>query len=168
VLVATNNFLFPNGTFIAEIIAFLIVVGVLAKWVLPVLNKAMVNRQEEIRSSLEAAERARAQVAEREGEQREIVAQARDEAHRIIAHASEIAEHLRAEGEANGRQAYEQMVSRAESEISLARQRAIDDLTDQVADLVMDAAERVIGEELDRRRHQALIDEAIAAIRAEA
>ena len=47
---ATSNFLVPNGTLIVELIAFLIVLAVIGKYVLPPLNKAMTARQEQIRS----------------------------------------------------------------------------------------------------------------------
>jgi F-type H+-transporting ATPase subunit b len=38
---ATSNFLVPNGTFIVVLLAFLVVVWVIGKKVLPVLNKAL-------------------------------------------------------------------------------------------------------------------------------
>jgi F-type H+-transporting ATPase subunit b len=44
-----SNFLVPNGTFIAELIAFAIIVFILAKWVIPPVNRAMGARQEAIR-----------------------------------------------------------------------------------------------------------------------
>jgi hypothetical protein len=34
-----SNFLVPDGTFIAEIIAFLIILGIIAKYILPPLNQ---------------------------------------------------------------------------------------------------------------------------------
>ena len=36
---SSTNFLVPDGTFIAEFIAFLIIVGVIAKWILPPLKR---------------------------------------------------------------------------------------------------------------------------------
>ncbi|MCL4423650.1 MAG: F0F1 ATP synthase subunit B [Actinobacteria bacterium] len=165
-LVATSNFLVPNGTFIAELIAFLIVVGVLAKWVLPPLNKAMEHRQEEIRNSLETADRARAEAAQAVQLNQQAIEDARKKARSIVAQASQVADQLRAEAAERAQQEYDRILASAETEISLARQRAVDELTQAVADLVMTAAERVVGEELDARRHQALIDEVIASVRA--
>ncbi len=63
-MIASSNFLIPNATLIVEIVAFLIVLGFLAKYVLPPLNKALEERQEQIRNALEAAERARAEAEE--------------------------------------------------------------------------------------------------------
>ncbi len=50
-MTASSNFLIPNATLIVEIVAFLIVLGFLAKYVLPVLNKALEERQEQIGSA---------------------------------------------------------------------------------------------------------------------
>jgi len=41
---AAGNFLVPNGTFIAELLAFLIVLGVLWRYVVPPVSKAMNDR----------------------------------------------------------------------------------------------------------------------------
>ena len=46
---ATSNFLVPNGTFIVVLIAFIIVLYVITKYVLPPLNAALTERQEQIR-----------------------------------------------------------------------------------------------------------------------
>ena len=45
-----SNFLAPNGTFLVEVIAFGIIVWVLAKFVIPPINKAMTARQDAIRN----------------------------------------------------------------------------------------------------------------------
>jgi F-type H+-transporting ATPase subunit b len=44
-----SNFLVPNATFIAEVIAFIVIIWVLAKYIIPPINKAMADRQEAIR-----------------------------------------------------------------------------------------------------------------------
>ncbi|MHB1488401.1 MAG: F0F1 ATP synthase subunit B family protein, partial [Acidimicrobiales bacterium] len=60
--IATSNFLVPNGTFIIEIIGFVIVLGVIAKVILPPINKALEERQDQIRDSLASADAARAEA----------------------------------------------------------------------------------------------------------
>ena len=52
-------FLLPNGTFFIELIVSIILILAIYKWVLPPINKAMEERQEKIRTSLEAADQAR-------------------------------------------------------------------------------------------------------------
>ncbi len=163
--VASSNFLVPNGTFIAEIIAFLIVLLVIGRYVLPFLNKTLTERQDEIRSSLEAAEAARAEADETRAQRQEILEEARAQARDIVAQANRTAERVRSEGEERGRQEYERMIGSANSEITLARQRAIDEVGAQLAGLVIAAARQVVGREIDASSHRDLIDEAVQALR---
>ena len=51
-----GNFLIPNGTFIVELVIFLIVLGVIAKWILPPLQQVADARRARIRAALQAAE----------------------------------------------------------------------------------------------------------------
>jgi F-type H+-transporting ATPase subunit b len=44
-----DNFLVPNGTFFVELAAFALLFYLLAKYVIPPINRAMTNRQEAIR-----------------------------------------------------------------------------------------------------------------------
>ena len=48
----------------------------------------------------------------------------------------------------------------------MARQAAVEEVTARVGEIVLAAAERVIGREIQAADHQDLIDEAIAAVRA--
>ncbi len=163
-LVASSNFLLPNGTFIAELVAFVLILGIIAKWILPPLKGAMVKREEEIRRSLDAAADARKAADEGARERQEILDEARREARAIISQATKVGEKVRSESQEAARQEHERIVSSADVEIQLARQRAIEEVTDLVADLVMEAAERVIRAELDAERHRELIGEVIASL----
>ena len=163
-----GNFLVPDGTFIAELIAFLIIVGIFAKWILPPLNRAMEKRQAEIKESLEAAERARSEADETRAQRQGILDEARAQARQIVAQANASAERSRAEGVERGQQEYERLLASAEAEIALARQRAVDEVSATVGSLVLSVARQVIGREIDAEAHRGLIDEAVAALRSSA
>src|SRR6476659_9641255 len=81
-----SNFLVPNATFFVELAAFAIMFWILAKYVIPPINKAMTARQEAIRQeSAEAKKRAN----EAEAQFRAQIADARKEAARIREEAHE-------------------------------------------------------------------------------
>jgi F-type H+-transporting ATPase subunit b len=162
---SSGNFLVPDGTFIAEFIAFLIIVGVIAKWILPPLNKAMADRQEEIRTALDAAEKARAEAAEASHQRQETLDEARRQAREIVAVANKAAERIAAQAEERGRLEYDRLVARAEAEIAGARQRAVDEVSSKVGALVIAVARQVIGREINEESHRALIEEAVVALR---
>jgi F-type H+-transporting ATPase subunit b len=162
--VIASNFLIPNGTLIVEIIAFLIVLAVVARYVLPPLNKALEERQQEIRRSLEAAEAAKAEADATRQQRQQILDEARQQARELVAQANATAERLRQEAVERAQQEHDRIVASAEADIALARQRAIDEVSGQVGALVLAVARQVVGREVDAEAHRALIDEAVAAL----
>jgi F-type H+-transporting ATPase subunit b len=161
---ASSNFLIPNGTFIVELVAFIVVLGIVGRYVLPLINKALLERAERIRTELEAASRAKADAAAEETARREALEEARLQAREIVAQASRIAEQVQNEARARGQAEHDRLVASAESEVRLARQRAVEEAAARIGELVLDVAERVIGREVDANVHRDLIDEAVAAL----
>ena len=164
---ATSNFLVPNGTFIVVLIAFIIVLGVITKYVLPVLNAALNERQEQIRGELEAADKAKADAEEADAERRSVLEQARTQAREIVSQAQSASDQIVTAATAEGQAIHDRIVASAEAEVVVARQAAVEEVTARVGEIVLVAAERVIGREIRAADHQDLIDEAIAAVRAE-
>ena len=62
-----GNFLIPNGTFVVELVIFLVVLGVVAKWILPPLQEVSETRRVRISSASQKAEEARAASQKRAG-----------------------------------------------------------------------------------------------------
>jgi F-type H+-transporting ATPase subunit b len=164
-LIASSIFLVPNGTLIVEIVAFLVVLGVIWKFALPPLNKVLSERQEEIRTALEAADLARAEADETQALRQGILDDARSKARELVAAANRTADEVRADSQQRAQEEYDRLVSSAEAEIAGARQRAIDEVSTQVGLLVLDVARQVIGREVDAERHRGLIEDAVAALR---
>ncbi len=164
---ASSNFLVPNGTFIVVLIAFLLVLGFVGRIVLPPLNRALNDRQDQIRGELEAADRAKADAEEADAERRAMLDQARAQAREIVSQASTTAEQTRVRAEVEAQAIHDRILAAAEAEVAVARQAAIELVSARVGEIVMAAAERVIGREISAGDHQDLIDEAIAAVRAE-
>jgi F-type H+-transporting ATPase subunit b len=159
-------FLIPNGTFIAELIAFLLLVLFIAKVVVPPLRKVMNDREAHIKGSLDAAEEARRSAEESSARRREVLETARQEARGIIDQASETAEQLKEDGRQRGQEEYDRLVESARHEIQLERDRARNEVMQDLGALVIEAAERVVGAGLDPARHRALVEEAITAAQA--
>ena len=161
-------FLLPGFTFVLELIAFLLVLAFVAKYVLPPLRKAMADREAQIRNSIQAAEDLRHDAEQSSRQRRELLEAARVEARQIVDQAGEIAEQLRDEGRRRGQEEYERLLEAARGEIAVERERARAELLNELGAVVLDAAERVIGGALDEDRHRALVDDAISAARSSA
>ena len=56
---SNSIFLIPNGTIIVELVIFVIVFGIVAKFILPPLQRVMAERETTIRSALEASDEGR-------------------------------------------------------------------------------------------------------------
>jgi F-type H+-transporting ATPase subunit b len=165
---SSTNFLLPNMTFFVELLAFIVILGLIAKYILPPINRAIKQRQEEIASSLQQGEEAKQRLLAADTEYQAKLEEARQEARTVIERANRLADQLREEARTKGQDEYDRVVARAEADIQRATERAREELRLQVADLVIAAAERVIGEELDIERHRGLIEEAIAGVGASA
>ncbi len=167
-LLAASNFLVPNATFFVELVAFLIVVGILGKYVLPVINRVTTERQQTIKQSLADAETAKRKAEEAEVEYKRILDEARTEARGLVEEANKAGERARAERRERAEQEYQRIIDRATSDIDASARRAAEDLRRDVSGLVVTAVERVIGQELDDERHRQLIDRTIGEVEAEA
>ncbi|MGH9054398.1 MAG: F0F1 ATP synthase subunit B [Acidimicrobiales bacterium] len=163
-MLTSNVFIVPNGTLIAEIIAFVVVLWVVAKYVLPRLNQALAERQQTIAAELAAADEAKADAAAAEEARRAELEAARLRAREIVEQAQRTADRVAEEARTRGQTEYDRLVSSAESEVALARQRAVEEAAQKVGDLVVEVVERIIGREMDAATHRDLIDEAVAAL----
>jgi F-type H+-transporting ATPase subunit b len=164
-MTTASIFLVPNGTFFIELAVSIVLILAIYKWVLPPINKAMQERQEKIRSSLEAADAARADAEAADDERRNVLEQARQQAREIVATANRTAEQVRTDMQARGQAEYDRIVGNADVEIALARQRAVEEAASRMGEVVMEVVERVIGREVNLDVHRDLIDEAVTALR---
>ena len=143
---------------LTQLISFSILVFILYKFLYGPITGMLDQRAERIKSSLEAADRARSEAASSAEAVEKEMANARQEGQRLIAEAQEAARRAGEQIEARSRQQAEEMIARAESEIAQQRDSAIQELRREFAGLAVAAAERVVERELDAARHQELID----------
>ncbi len=146
---------------IAQLVNFLILLIVLRLFLYRPLLRILDQRRERIREGLSRAEQAVEQASASEDEARRVMEQARAEGREAVQASQQAAERLREELEDRARQDAEQIVARARQEVQAERDRAIQQLHQEFADLTITAAERVIGQSLDRAAHQRLIDEVL-------
>jgi F-type H+-transporting ATPase subunit b len=168
VVLTGSIFLLPNGTFFVELAIFLVIVWLITKYILPPINKAMEARQAHIRASLEAAEAARTDAAAADEERRAALEEGRRQAREIIAQANRTSEQVRSEAQERGQAEYDRILAHAQAEVGLARQRAVQEASGRLGEIVLETVERVIGREVDLATHRDLIDQAVAALTADA
>jgi F-type H+-transporting ATPase subunit b len=166
-MIAESIFLLPNGTFIVELVVVVAILFLVTKYILPPLNKAIEARQEKIRTSLELADQARAEAAAADDERAKVLAQARDQGREIVAAAQATADQVKAEAAGRGQLEYERIVASAHTEVETARQRAVDEASARIGEIVFELVATIVGREVDQSAHEELIHEAVTALNAE-
>jgi F-type H+-transporting ATPase subunit b len=161
-------FLLPNGTWFVELAVFIIILLVVAKYALPRLNAMIEARQDKIRTALEAADEARAAAAAAGDERARVITEAREQARDIVANAQALSDQVKAESGVRGQAEYDRIVGLANAEVASARQRAIDEASAKIGEIVFDLVAKIVGREVDQNAHQDLVREAVAALNAEA
>jgi F-type H+-transporting ATPase subunit b len=153
-----------NGTVIVELITFLVMMAVLARWVYPEIVRLAEGRQRLIAEQLAEAEKSRAAAAAELKEAEAKLAEARKTAQSVIEAATKSGEQLRQELKQKAEEEAKRLAETARKEIEAERERAIQSVRNEVASLVVAATEKVIGETLDEGKHKLLIERAIAEV----
>ncbi len=153
-----------NGTAIVELITFLAMMAILARWVYPEVVRLAEARQRAIAEQLKEAERARAESEAKLKEAEVKLTDARKTAQSVVDAANKSGEQLRQELRQKAEEEAKRTLESARKEIEAERERAIRSVRDEVAGLVVAATEKVIGETLDMTRHKQLIDKAIQEV----
>lgn len=135
-------------------IAFFVLFIALAKFAFPRLRQSLQAREDAIRAELERAEQARLESEQKREEYERQIADARGEADRIIREATEQAEALRQERTARADEEARQIVDKARQDASQERDRVFTELQRTLTDLSLDAARKVIEDELSNPEAQ--------------
>ena len=146
---------------IAQIVNFTILLVVLRLVLYKPILKMLDDRKARISEGLNAAEIARAEAAQAQSNIEAQLQQARRDGQEVVAGAQQIATRIQAEAREQATRDRHAVLDRARTEIQLERDRAIAELRGEFADLTVSAAERVIGQSLDRDGHQRVIDEVL-------
>lgn len=156
------------GFFIAQLINFTIVFGLLAVGVWPRVIKMLDDRAERIAKGLEdarAAEEAR-ENAEREREK--LLAQARADGQKAIEEARQRGDEQGEQLLAEARKEAEEIRAQARTQAEEERNRILGETREQVITLAMAAAERVVGTSLDESSQRDVIQRFFSEVPADA
>jgi F-type H+-transporting ATPase subunit b len=145
--------------YITELIGFAAVLFVLGRWALPVINKAMTQRQNAIRQQLEEAEEAKRRLATAREEYERALAEARQEAERLEESAKEQADAIQAEMREQAQAEARRIVEQAHQQIEADHQATLNELHATVGRLTAGLAGRIVSESLkDGERQGRVID----------
>lgn len=148
-------------TLVFQIVAFLILVFALGKWVYPVFIDIIDKRQASIDEGLKAAHEAQAQASESEAEIARLLKEARAEASDIVTTAKEEASLLVQDAETKAKTKSQAIVDSAKDEIAKEVIAAKKALHNETIDLVALATEKVVGSTVSKQVDAKLVADAL-------
>ena len=153
------DLLAPNwGLLFWKTIVFGVTFWILYKYAWGPITKALKEREESIDSSIQRAERALAEAKEVQADNERARREAEQEAQRLLRAAREQADGLRDEEVQKTREQIQQMRDQAQAEIEREKEGALSALRSEVADLAIQAAGKILQENLDEPRQRRLVE----------
>lgn len=153
-----------NATLIAQILNFLVLVFILAKFAYKPLLNMMEERKNKIASDLEAAESAKNDAEAVKAEYAAKLAEAKKEAQSIIDAARKSAQAAHDKIMADTKAEQDQVVASAKEAIELEKKKAMDDIRAKVINLSMIAAGKIVEQKLNSEEDKEMAGKIVDSI----
>lgn len=148
-----------NLTLIGQVGTFLVFWWFVYTYIWPVFSKMAEERRQKIADGLSMADQAKHSMQAAEEEAKAMVVKAKTQATEIVSHAHKQADQVVAEARNEAQEVGQRELALAREEIEQEKRRAREDLRAQLADLVIEGAEQVIGREVKADDHARLLRE---------
>lgn len=146
-----------NGTLIAQIVNFLILVAILAKFAYKPLMKALDDRQNKIADNINAAEQDRQEAEQLKLQYKQQLVEARGQAQAIVEKAEKLAEEAKEEILKEARVESARILKAVQEEVARERELALAQLRGEVVTLSMAAAAKIIEKNMDSEANAHLV-----------
>lgn len=148
---------------VLNLLAFIVLVWILNKFVFPPLVKAIDNREKAIEASVKAAEQAEANAEATQKEINELFEKARTESAEIVDIAHKEAANAVKEAEEKAKTRADQIIADARTQLEADVMKARKALKQEAVALVVAATEKVVGEKIDAKSDGERIKKALAS-----
>ena len=152
------------GLMIWTLATFALTFFVLRRYAFGPIQKAIDERRDRIRKSLDEADHAREEARHLLEEHRALIAGARTDAEEILAEARKVADAQRERAREETETDRQRRLEETRRQIEAETKRALEQIRTEVAELTLVAASKVTGKSLDDADHRRLIDEAIGEL----
>jgi F-type H+-transporting ATPase subunit b len=166
-VLASGNFLVPNATFIAEFVAFLIILAIISRYIAPFVSKVMKERQAMIAQQVKDSEEAKAQLAEAQQRFQEALNEARAEAAQIRENARAESQRTIEDLRAQALEEQSRIIARGEEQLASQRAQIVRELRGEIGSLAVELAEKIVSQRLaEEAQVSATVDAFIAGLEA--
>ena len=122
------------------------------------LNKIRDERTRTVQDNLDSAEKAKTEAEELRQQYEDSISEAKEKANQIIMKAHEDAESERSAIIRKSQEEAEKIVADADKAIENERKRVLRQAQSEIADLAIEAASKIIGENVDDEKNRRLVD----------
>jgi F-type H+-transporting ATPase subunit b len=149
---------------IVSALNFLVFFFLVYRIVLVPVRGMLDDRRARIEQGLKDADAARRDREAAADQRQAVLAEARREAGEIVARAQRMADDVRDQSVGETQAEIERMKARGVADIEAERLRALSDVRDEVAELALLAASKVVGESMDGDRQRRLVNEFLTQV----
>ena len=142
------------GLIFWTLLAFIIVFFILKKYAWKPILKSLDEREKNISSSLETAERIKLEMAQMKNENEALLAKAREERALLLKEARETRDKIVSEAKEQARGDAARIVAEAQQAIQNQKLAAITEVKNEVSALVIEVAEKILRRELSNKAEQ--------------
>lgn len=153
-----------NATVIGQVIWFALFVWFCMKIVWPFIGKALEERRQVIAEGLNAADRAKRDLASAEEKVSASLDEAKAKSAELIEQANRRANQIVEEAKEKAAAEGERLVAKAQAEIEQEINSAREQLRSEVAALAVAGAEQILKAEVDKGAHKQLLDQLAAEL----
>ena len=139
---------FSIGLFFWQSLLFLVLVFFLRKFAWKPILEAVEGREEGIKSALQAAEKAKADMQALNADNERILAEAKADRDKLLKEAREMKENIISEAKDIASQEADKVMAAAKEQINNEKMKAVTELKNQVAELSIEVAEKILKSEL--------------------
>lgn len=149
------------GTIFWTTLTFLLLLFILKKKAWGPILQALDEREKRIKESLEKADAAQKETEEALVKNQEIMDQAKKEAQELLAKSRKTAETTKEDILQKAKTEAASVLDRAKREIFLEKEKAVEDIRKQTAELSVMIASKLIGKTLSKDDHKNIIDDSL-------
>ncbi|MBP1673604.1 MAG: synthase subunit [Bacteroidetes bacterium] len=136
------------------LIGFGILFFLLAKFAWPIITKAIAERENYIQEQLDAAAKVKDEMKNLQSEHQLLLAVAKEERDKILADARKIVEKMNEDAKALRDKEHEARMAETKVIIHNEKMKAITDIKNEIAQLSIDIAEKILRDELTSKERQ--------------
>lgn len=153
------------GLLLWTLVIFLLFWGIVGKFAFKPIKNSLKKREDDIQSALDEAKRAKEEMAKLNTDNQRLLSEAREERAKLLREAKLTGDKLIAEARDKAKQEANKIVIDARQEIENQKNKAIIEVKNQVGQMSIDIAEKLIRQQMNTPEQKSLVDKLVNEIK---